>query len=90
MMLASCETAATFHFRNDCKSAISEGPQYEGFSATCWISQEQNPDLLSLCYYPGLAYMHKPAWEWNRDWIQFFPFKWLTKTFLLVFLFQYD
>ena len=56
-MLAGWETAATFHFRNDCKSAISEGPPYEGFSATCWISQEQNPDLLSLCYYPGLAYV---------------------------------
>lgn len=90
MTLASCETAATFHPRNGYKSAISEGPKCEGFSAACWVSQEQNPNLLGLCYYLGLAYMHKPAWERNRDWIQFIPFKWLTETFLLVFLSQYD
>lgn len=50
----------------------------------------ENPSVLSLCYYPGFAYIHIPAWEWNRDWIQFIPFKQLSETSLLVFLSQYD
>lgn len=78
MIVTSCETAVNIPFQNDCKCAISERPQYERFSTICWVTQEQNPNLLDLCYYPDLAYMNKPVWEWNRDWIQFIPFKWLT------------